>query len=135
VRQIFSAGAELDRESAIREIARSLGFQRAGSRIAEAINSALIAAVKRCVIANDRGVLFLLRRNIGEYSRDDLIFALLGAMGNKWWYREDATRAAARYLGFTRTGSAIRDAFKSAINGAIRRGLLEYDNSLIRKRR
>lgn len=47
----------------------------------------------------------------------------------------EAIRAAARHLGFKRTGSLIRDAFKSAINGAIRRGLLEYDGQLIRKMR
>jgi len=54
-------------------------------------------------------------------------------MGRKWWAREDAIRAAARRLGYARTGSRIRDTFKSAINGAIRRGLLEYDGQLIRR--
>ena len=54
-------------------------------------------------------------------------------MGRKWWAREDAIRAAARRLGFARTGNRIRDAFKSAVNGAIRRGLLEYDGQLIRR--
>lgn len=54
-------------------------------------------------------------------------------MGRKWWKREDAFRAAARHLGYARTGSRIRDAFKSAVNGAIRRGLLEYDGQLIRR--
>ncbi|HXG92928.1 MAG TPA: hypothetical protein VNN73_11255 [Blastocatellia bacterium] len=85
------------------------------------------------MIANDRGLLFLLSRNISDFTRDELIAALLAAMGRGWWLREDAMRAAARYLGFRRTGSAIREAFKSAINGAIRRGLLEYDGALIRK--
>jgi hypothetical protein len=55
-------------------------------------------------------------------------------MGRKWWAREDAIRAASRRLGYARTGRRIRDAFKSAINGAIRRGLLEYDGQLIRKK-
>ena len=123
----------LIRDEAIREVAHALNFQRTGNRIAETIDSALIAAVKRGVIANDRGVLYLLRRNIDEYSRDDLIAALLGAMGGKWWEREDAIRAATRYLGYTRTGSRISDAFKSAINGGIRRGLLEPGDGLIRK--
>ena len=49
--------------------------------------------------------------------------------------RDDAIRAAARRLGFQRTGRQIKDAFKSAINGAIRRGLLEYDGQLIRRRK
>jgi hypothetical protein len=52
---------------------------------------------------------------------------LLGAIGTTWWDQEDAIRAAARHLGFRRTGSAIQEAFKSAINGAIRQGLIERD--------
>jgi hypothetical protein len=47
--------------------------------------------------------------------------------------RAKTPSAPARRLGFARTGNRIRDAFKSAINGAIRRGLLEYDGQLIRR--
>ena len=72
-------------------------------------------------------------RKINDYSRDELISALLKGMAKKWWTRDDAIRAATRRLGFRRTGRQIRDAFKSAINGAIRRGLLEYDGELICK--
>lgn len=133
VREVFSQNSELDRDSAIREVAHALGFERTGSRIAEAIDSALIAAAKRGVIQNNRGVLSLLSRNIGDYSRDVLINSLLSSMGAVWWEREEAIRAASRHLGFKRTGSLIRDAFKSAINGAIRRGLLEVNGSLIRR--
>jgi hypothetical protein len=135
VRQVFSAGVALDRQQAIREVSYALGFQRTGNRITEVIDSALLAAVRRGVIANHRGSLFLLRRNIDEYSRDELILALLSAMGRKWIERGEAIRAAARYLGYTRTGSRIQDAFKSAINGAIRRGLLESDKRFIRRAR
>ncbi len=60
---------------------------------------------------------------------------MLTAMGYAWQERDEAIRAAARHIGFTRTGSAIQRAFKSAINGAIRRGLLEADKKLIRKAR
>jgi hypothetical protein len=133
IREVFSQNSELDRESAIREVAHSLGFGRTGSRITEAIDSALIAAAKRGVIQNNRGYLSLLTRNIGDYSRNELINTLLSVMGVIWWDREEAIRAAARHLGFKRTGSLIRDAFKSAINGAIRRGLLDSDAQLIRR--
>jgi hypothetical protein len=85
------------------------------------------------VIQNNRGVLSLLSRNIGDYSRDELIGTLLSVMGVVWCEREEAIRSAARHLGFKRTGSLISDAFKSAINGAIRRGLLKSDGQLIRK--
>ena len=55
IRDVFEANAELDRETATREVARKLGFARTGNRIAEAIDSALIAAVKRGVVKNERG--------------------------------------------------------------------------------
>jgi len=54
-------------------------------------------------------------------------------MGRKWWERDEAIRHTARSLGYARTGNRIRNAFKSAINGAIRRGLLEYDGTQIRR--
>jgi NADH:ubiquinone oxidoreductase subunit E len=135
IREVFSQNIALDRDSAIRQIAHALGFARTGSRIANAIDSALIAAAKRGVIQNNRGALSLLSRNIGDYSRDELIDTLLSVMGAVWWEREEAIRVAARHLGFKRTGSLIRDAFKSAINGAIRRDILERDGNLIRRTR
>jgi len=72
-------------------------------------------------------------RTISDYSRDELISALLKGLGKKWWTRDDAIRAASHRLGFRRTGSQIGDAFKSAITGAIRRGFLEYDGNRVRR--
>jgi hypothetical protein len=69
----------------------------------------------------------LLCRSIEQYTPDHLIDMLLAAMGGTWWTRDEAITAAARHLGFRRTGEKIRKAFKSAINAAIRRGLLERD--------
>ena len=48
-------------------------------------------------------------------------------MGTAWFEREELIEQTARWLGFRRTGPVIRDTLKSVINGAIRRGLLEYD--------
>jgi hypothetical protein len=73
-------------------------------------------------------------RNINDYSRDGLIDVLLKGVGRKWCTRDEAIRAAARRLGFRRTGSHISKAFRSAINGAIRRNLIEYDGDYIRRR-
>jgi hypothetical protein len=135
VREVFSQNSGLERDSAIREVAHALGFGRTGSKIVKTIDSALIAAAKRGVIQNNRGYLSLLTRNIGDYSRDDLIGTLLSVMRVVWWEREDAIRAATRHLGFRRAGSLIQDAFRSAINGAIRRGLIERDGQTIRRLR
>jgi hypothetical protein len=135
IRELFSSGIELERSAAITAVAHTAGFRRTGSKIADEIDSALIAAVKRGIIKNNRGVLSIDCRQIGQYPRDLLIKALLASMGFSWTERDEAIRAAARYLGFRRTGSAIRSAFKSAINSAIRRGLLEHEGDIIRRTR
>jgi intergrase/recombinase len=67
-------------------------------------------------------------------SGEHLIDTLLAATGTSWWTRSDAVIAAARYLGFRRTGKNIQAAFKSVINAAVRRGLIERNGTdLIRK--
>ena len=58
---------------------------------------------------------------------------MLASIGPDPIPRDDAVRAAARHLGFRRTGSDIKDAFESAINGAIRRGQLAAEGNEIRR--
>jgi hypothetical protein len=135
IRDVFKTGESLDPDTAITDIARVLGFRRTGARIHEELRSALRTAIRRHIIHRDKGVISLECATIDDYNRDELIGTLLAAMGTTWWDREDAIRAAAHRLGFRRTGSKIRKAFKSAINGAIRRGLLEYDDHIIRRSR
>jgi len=105
IREVFSSGEQRDEDEAIREVACALGFQRTGPRIRKRIKRSLLTAIERGVIRNGDGVFGIDCRNIGDYSRDQLIAALLGAMGSRWWDREEAIRAAARHLGFRRTGS------------------------------
>lgn len=133
IRKVFAESGALDAETAVRAIARQLGFARTGPRIDETVRNNLAVAVRRRILTNEGGVYTLFGRDIGDYARNELIDALLGAMGRGWTEREDAIRAATRWLGFQRTGRAIQDAFKSAINGAIRRGRLEKQGSQIRK--
>ena len=54
-----------------------------------------------------------------KYTLDHRVEMLLAAMGGGWQTRDEAITAAARHLGFRRTGPAIRAAFKSAINAAL----------------
>jgi hypothetical protein len=133
IREVFSDGSARDRDDAIREISQALGYGRVGSNIRDALDDDLRTAVRRGILQNDRNGLSLLCRNIGEYERDHLVKMLIAAMGTGWWDRPDAIRATARHLGYRRTGSEIRAAMKSAINGAIRRGLIEADGPRIRK--
>jgi predicted small metal-binding protein len=45
--------------------------------------------------------------------------------------REDVIRSLAHHLGFVRVTDTIREPIKSAINSAIRQGLLGYEGSVI----
>lgn len=133
IREVFRSGVSLDSNSAITAIARVLGFRRTGNRIKEELRSAVRTAIRRHIIDRDKGVITIECATIYDYPRDDLIESLLAAMGSTWWDREDAIRAAALRLGFRRTSSRITKAFKSAINGSIRRGLVVYAENNIRR--
>lgn len=104
-----------------------LAARRLSSHIREVIESNFLAAVHRGVIYRDRDSYLQDCRSIAHYSRDHLIKYLLAAVDRKWHTRDEAIKAAARYLGFRRTGRNIQAAFKSAINAGIRRNLLDRD--------
>ena len=70
-------------------------------------------------------------RRIEQFTLDERVEALRASLGVSWTAREEAIRSAAYRLGFQRTGRAIREAFKAAINGAIRRGLIERQGPLL----
>ena len=73
-------------------------------------------------------------KSIDDTTRDELIEAILTATEKQIWHEREAVLVvAARGLGFARVGRRIRAAFASAFNGAIRRGLLEYEGSCVRK--
>lgn len=133
IRDVFQQGARYDTDSAIRTISHALGYARTGARIHQRLKNTLRVAVQRGILINEQGEYRLDARSIADYSQDECVAALLASLARGWTEREDAIRAATRYLGFRRTGPALHAAFKSAINGAIRRGLLEYDKELIRK--
>ncbi|MCE9548100.1 MAG: hypothetical protein K8T25_21715 [Planctomycetia bacterium] len=135
VREVFSAGGgPRDRDQAIDDVARALGYRRVGSRIRDALSGDLRSAVLRGILDNSGGQYTLLCRCIDDYRLDHLVHRLLAAMGSAWQSRDEAITAAARQLGYRRTGPKIKAAFKSAINAAIRRGQLDRDGAdLIRR--
>ena len=63
-----------------------------------------------------------------EKEKNDFLFGV-GAT------RDDAIRAAARHLGFARTGNRIRNHFDSIIRGVLKQGVLERDGNHIRRAR
>ncbi|HEY3964574.1 MAG TPA: hypothetical protein VGM05_08510, partial [Planctomycetaceae bacterium] len=134
IRELFQDGQARERHDAIRDIARELGYRRTGSTISETVSNDIRTAVRRRILDNAGGRFTLLCRSIDDYTRDDLVELFLAAIGQGWWEREEAIVAAARHLGFRRTGTNIRAAFKSVINAALRRELIEADGpSRIRK--
>jgi tetratricopeptide (TPR) repeat protein len=136
IRTVFSRGGPRTREQAIREVAAALGHQRISPRLRDALSRDIRTAVRRGILENAGGQYRLLCRSIDEYTRDHLVETLLAAMGSKWRTRDEAIAAAARHLGFRRAGQKIKAAFKSAINAALRRNLLERDGpKYIRKAR
>jgi hypothetical protein len=110
-----------------------MGYNRVGHRIREDLGDAIRTAVRRGILENSSGGLCLLCSSIDEYDRDHLIRMLTAAMGSSWCPQDDVMRAAARHLGYRRTGKKIQAAFKLAIRTALRRGLLERDGQNLRR--
>jgi hypothetical protein len=127
IRELFAAGGARDRKQAIRDVSVALGYRRLGPKIVEIVGNDLKTAVRRGILERSAGEYSLLCRTIDEYTRDHLVAMLVFAMGSGWQTRATATTVAARYLGYRRTGRKIAASFKSAINAAIRRGLIERD--------
>jgi hypothetical protein len=132
IREVINSSEAVTREDAIGEIARRLGARRTGSRIRASIESALNAASRRSVVYSDSSGLRPYCRTIEQYKRDDLKNVLRSVVGRTWTDEEDAIRAGARYLGFRRTGSLIDKAFRSAINGGLKQGVLERNGRMLR---
>lgn len=134
IREVMTeAGKEgLTRAELIYEVAHRLGFARVGSRVHDSIDGDIRAATRRGIVMTNGGRIYVDCRVITDYPRNLLQDYLLTVMGSTWWTQTDAIRDTARHLGFRRTGSAITDAFKSAISGLIRQGRIERDGERVR---
>ncbi len=134
IRQVFSEGPPRERDAAIRDVARALGYRRTGARIHAILHTDLLTAVRRGILENTGGTLRLLARSITDYERDFLKQQFLAAIGRPWIDRDTATRDFCRWLGFARTGPLIEDTARSLIHGLLREGRLEASGAeLIRR--
>lgn len=134
IRQVFQAQGPLERDEAIRAVARELGYNRTGPRIQEVLDVALRTAVRRGILENQGGALRLLVRSVEGYRREFLKEQFLSALGGRQWTeREEAIRAFARWLGFARAGRAIEETARSLINGLLREGRLQAEGSRVRR--
>ncbi len=128
IREVFATGGERDRDTALKEIATALGYERLGTHIREVLSKDLRTAVGRGILQNHGGQVSLSTRTIGDYDRAELKKLFLAAInqnGRIWHTRDDAIRLFTRWLGFRRTGSLIEETARSLINGLLRDGSLE----------
>jgi hypothetical protein len=132
-RQAARGRGWLDRDELLKEVSLVLGYQRLGPKIEEALRGHLRAAIRRRIIETDGPD--LVRAGTGtmaDYDLDELRETFRSVMRKGTSYeREDVIHALARHLGFVRVTETIRQPIKSAINSAIRHGLLGYEGSVI----
>ena len=134
IRSIFSSGGARDRETAIKELATALGWERVGSSIRESISNALSTAVRRGILDSDGGTLRLFSRSRDDFYRSFLKDQFLAALeGRAWRERDDAIQAFARWLGYKRTSPELDADARSLINGLIREARLEADGNSLRR--
>jgi hypothetical protein len=132
IRTVAASNGELSRDEFIVAVARELGYARTGSKIHDAVDGAIRAAARRGIVETGSFGVARGKVNIGDWSRDDLVDALCSVMRKGSNYeREDAIKLAAAHLGFKRVGPNIDEAFRSAINGGIRRQVIGKDGHLI----
>ena len=133
-RKVFSDSAERDRDTALRDIAYALGYQRLGTHIREELSAHFKAAVRRGIVVNEGGTYRLGFRSFADCPRDTLKEAFQSAIGRAWVTREEAIRAFAHWAGFARVGEVIDQTARSLINGLIREGRVKTDGpDLIRR--
>ena len=133
IRQLFNDGQARDRDTAVHDLSTALGYQRVGSRIREILHTGLLTAVRRGILQNQDGQLSLLARDLRDYQRDFLKENFLSAIGRAWTEREEAIRAFARWLGFSRIGPVVEETGYSLINGLLRDRRLEAEKDQIRR--
>jgi hypothetical protein len=134
IRTSISDAGSIDRDEAIRELAKGLGYDRVGTKIGAELDNALITAVRRGILKNNAGVLALAARSISDYERDFLKDQFSASLQSRSWKeREEAIRDFARWLGFKRTGNVLDETVRSLINGLLREGRLESTGSQIRR--
>lgn len=132
IRTVAAGNGQLVRNEFIIAVARELGFARTGDKIREAVEGAIRAASRRGIV--ETGVFGVMPGKVksDDWTRDDLVDVLCSVLRKGCNYsRDEAIKLAASHIGFKRVGKNIDEAFRSAINGAIRRGLLAYEGDMI----
>lgn len=132
-RQATRGRGWMDREELLKEVSLGLGYQRLSGKVEEALRGHLRAAIRRGIIETE-GANWV-RAGAGtmaDYGLDELRETFRSVMQKGREYeREEVIQAIAHYLGFARVTDSILEPIKSAINSAIRYGVLGYTGTMI----
>ncbi len=139
IREVLHEHGPCDRETAIKQTAYSLGYQRAGRVIAEEINNAIRTAMRRYVLVKVNGEIRANGASLSDMEAEDREFmkkqflAAISEGGRVWMGRDEAAVRLARWFGFRNTGPRIKETAKSLINGLLRDGRLESEDGCVRR--
>lgn len=122
----------MERDDMMRQAAARFGYERIGSSIRDTLKGHMRAAIRRGILEADHDYVRAWTVTMSDYSRDELRDTLCSVMrkGNTYG-REETIYATAHHLGFKRVSETVRAPIKSAINSAIRQGVLDYQGSEI----
>jgi hypothetical protein len=132
-RQAARGRGWLERDELLKHVSLVLGYKRLGPKIDESLRGHCRAAIRRRIIeADGPSLVHAGTGTMSDYGLDELRETFRSVMRKGTiCEREDVVHALASYLGFLRVTDSIRQPIKSAINGAIRQGLLGYEGSVI----
>ncbi len=133
-RQASRGRGQMTRDELIRQVASRLGYQRLGSAIRQRLKGHLRAAIRRRIVGADGDTVWPETPRLDDYTRDELVDAIRSVTRKGCNYeREELIQMVARHLGFARLREQMRAPINSAINAAIRRGIIEYKGKWIRR--
>jgi len=126
IRQTMRGRSGTSRDDVLHQLSEQLGFSRLGPKTREVLSGHLLAAQHRHILISEGMFLFLDRATFADYTRDELVGTIISVTRMYCVYdREDIIYNVAYHLGFSRVTEPMRERVKSAINAAIRRGILE----------
>lgn len=122
-------------EKAIRSNLEGLGYggyERLGKAIGYTLKGHMRAAIRRRILAANGQTVWADTQAMDAYKRGELVGVLKSVMRKGAEYpRKEVIESVARYLGFSRARDTVKGPIKSAINAAIRRGVLGGDQKVV----
>jgi hypothetical protein len=134
-RRVLKSGSLAD-DDLLKQAARECGFAKATRGVRKVLKRHLRAAFLRRVVGRrEDGMLILVTVRFSDYEPTELIRTISSVTKptGRVWEREDVVRNVAAYFGFERVTDSVRERMKSALNSAIRKGILAREGQLLRR--